>query len=343
MDGELGGVDNDRILLAHGNGGRLTQELIVSVMLPAFANPMLAQGHDAAIFSVEHSRLAFTTDSFVIKPLFFPGGDIGKLAVCGTVNDLAVSGADPLYLSAGFMIEAGFLLSDLKRIVASMGATACEAGVMIVTGDTKVVEAGAVDGLFINTAGVGRVREHVSVSPHHVTAGQMILLSGTLGEHAIAVLKERHGLVLPDSLVSDCAPLNGLIGSLLAAVPQVAMLRDLTRGGLSTVLCEIAAQANIGIWLEEGAIPLHPAVGAVCDMFGYDPLTLANEGKVVAFVEPSYTEEALAVLQRHPLGQSAQVIGRTTAEGRGFVRLHTAIGGTRLLDMLTDDLLPRIC
>lgn len=338
----MSGVNTDRILLAHGSGGRLTQELISSVMLPAFVNPILAQGHDAAVFAVDGARLAFTTDSFVINPLFFPGGDIGRLAVCGTVNDLAVSGADPLYLSAGFMIEAGFPLSDLKRIVASMAAAAREAGVLIVTGDTKVVEAGAVDGIFINTAGVGRVREGIAVSPNRVRPGQAILLSGTLGEHAIAVLKERHGVVLPDELISDCAPLNGMIGELLSVVPQVSMLRDLTRGGLAAVLCEIAAQANTGILLEEESIPLHPAVGAVCDMFGYDPLNLANEGKVIAFVESSYKEKALAVLRQHPLGRSTQVIGGVTADSRG-VRLHTAIGGTRLLDLPTDDLLPRIC
>lgn len=336
-------MTDERIQLAHGNGGKLSYELIQSVMLPAFANPILSEGHDAAAMTLGGIRMAFTTDSFVVKPLFFPGGDIGKLAVCGTVNDLAVTGARPLYLSAAFVIEEGFFLADLRRIVLSMQAAAQEAGVHIVTGDTKVVEKGAVDGLFINTAGVGAIYDGVAISPRNARPGQAIILSGAIGEHALAVLTERYGLTLPATLQSDCAPLNGLIEELLAAVPQIAVIRDPTRGGVATTLNEIARQANVGILVEESAIPVTAGVQAVCDILGYDPLYLANEGKMLIFVEANNIEKVLEIMRRHLYGRDARCIGKVTAERQGLVGLCTAIGGIRLLDMLAGDQLPRIC
>ena len=331
------------ITLAHGNGGRLSQELIAGVFKPAFANPLLMEGHDAARFQIQSAGLAFTTDSFVVKPLFFPGGDIGRLAVCGTVNDLAVSGAIPMYLSAAFIIEAGFLLSDLQKIVASMAAAASEAGVHIITGDTKVVEKGAADGIFINTAGVGRLLDKSSICPGNAAPGQEVIISGSIGDHSLAIMGERYGLKLPENLVSDCVPLNGLINNLLHEVPQVAVLRDPTRGGLAAVLNEIASQANVGILLNEASIPVKPEVRAACRLLGYDPLYLANEGKVVVFVESVYRDKVLSALRSHPLGRDSQVIGQVTETHKGIVALRTEIGGIRLVDTLVDEQLPRIC
>lgn len=336
-------MTGDKILLAHGSGGKLSHDLVAEIMLPAFANPALAVLHDGARLDVAGARLAFTTDSYVVKPLFFAGGDIGKLAVCGTVNDLAVSGAAPRYLSAGFIIEEGFPVADLRRIVASMKAAAAEAGVDIVTGDTKVVEKGSADGIYINTAGIGAVLPGTDIAPARVRPGHHVILSGPLGDHAVAVMAERHGLTLPASVVSDCAPLGGLIGDVLAAVPEVALLRDPTRGGLATALNEIAVQAGVGIIVEEGAIPVKPEVRAVCDILGFDPLYLANEGKVIIIVESTLSDKVVAVMRRHPYGREARVIGRVTAAPAGQVGLTTGIGGIRLLDMLVGDQLPRIC
>lgn len=336
-------MTGDKILLAHGSGGKLSHDLVAEVMLPAFANPALAVLHDGARLDIAGARLAFTTDSYVVKPLFFAGGDIGKLAVCGTVNDLAVTGAAPRYLSAGFIIEEGFPVADLRRIVASMKAAAAEAGVDIVTGDTKVVEKGSADGIYINTAGIGAVLPGADIAPARVRPGHHVILSGPLGDHAVAVMAERHGLTLPASVVSDCAPLGGLIGDVLAAVPEVALLRDPTRGGLATTLNEIAVQAGVGIIVEEGAIPVKPEVRAVCDILGFDPLYLANEGKVIIIVESTLSDKVVAVMHRHPYGREARVIGRVTAAPPGQVGLTTGIGGIRLLDMLVGDQLPRIC
>ncbi|EAX46500.1 hydrogenase expression/formation protein HypE [Thermosinus carboxydivorans Nor1] len=335
---------SERIKLAHGSGGKLSHDLVREVMLPAFANAALAEMHDGAKVTVGGARLAFTTDSYVVKPLFFAGGDIGKLAVCGTVNDLAMTGAEPLYLSAGFIIEEGFAIDDLRRIVASMRRAADEAGVAIVTGDTKVVEKGAVDGLYINTAGVGVLPSGVDISPKRVRPGQDIILSGPIGDHAIAVMSERHGLTLPEEVVSDCAPLAGLVKAILTAVPDgVVLLRDPTRGGVATTLNEIATQAQVGIFLDETAIPVRPAVQAVCEILGFDPLYLANEGKMLVFVEQAFTEQVLNIMNVHPYGREARVIGRVTKQPAGQVGLRTAIGGVRLLDMLVGDQLPRIC
>ncbi len=336
-------MKDERILLAHGSGGKLSHDLVARVMQPAFANPALDLMHDGARVEAAGAKLAFTTDSYVVKPLFFAGGDIGKLAVCGTVNDLAVSGAAPLYLSAGFIIEEGFPVADLRKIVASMRAAAAEAGVSIVTGDTKVVEKGAVDGIYINTAGIGAVIAGTDISPLNARPGQDIILNGPVGDHAVAVMAGRHGLSLPATVVSDCAPLAGMIKAVLAAVPSVAVLRDPTRGGLATTLNEIAAQAKVGIMVDEAAIPVRPEVQAVCDILGFDPLYLANEGKVIIFVESAYNEEVIAVMRAHPYGREARVIGRVTAAPAGQVGLRTGIGGVRLLDMLVGDQLPRIC
>lgn len=336
-------MKDERILLAHGSGGKLSHDLVARVMQPAFANPALDLMHDGARVEAAGAKLAFTTDSYVVKPLFFAGGDIGKLAVCGTVNDLAVSGAAPLYLSAGFIIEEGFPVADLRKIVASMRAAAEEAGVSIVTGDTKVVEKGAVDGIYINTAGIGAVISGTDISPLRAKPGQDIILNGPVGDHAVAVMAGRHGLKLPAAVVSDCAPLGGMISAVLTAVPQVAVLRDPTRGGLATTLNEIAAQAGVGIMVDEAAIPVRPEVQAVCDILGFDPLYLANEGKVIIFVESAYSEKVIAVMRAHPYGREARVIGRVAAAPAGQVGLKTGIGGVRLLDMLVGDQLPRIC
>ena len=336
-------MKDEKIQMAHGSGGRLSHDLVNQIMLPAFNNAALAEMHDGAAITVRGVRLAFTTDSYVVKPLFFAGGDIGKLAVCGTVNDLAMTGAEPLYLSAGFVIEEGFSIAELRRITASMQAAAAEAGVSIVTGDTKVVERGAVDGLFINTAGVGAILDGVSISASRAALGQDIILSGFLGDHALAVMSERHGLTLPAAIASDCAPLGGLVKTLLTAVPQIAVLRDPTRGGLATTLNEIAEQAGGGIMIQEETIPVRPEVQAVCDILGFDPLYLANEGKMIIFVEGTYTTRVLAILHSHAYGCEARVIGKVTTRPVGQVGMQTLIGGVRLLDMLTGDQLPRIC
>lgn len=336
-------MKHEQIRLDHGSGGKLSHELVKKMMFPAFANPVLAEMNDSARLDIKGARLAFSTDSFVVKPLFFPGGDIGKLAVCGTVNDLAMAGARPLYLSAGFVLEEGFALEALQRIIASMGKAAADAGVAIVTGDTKVVEKGNVDGLYINTAGIGVIRDGVDISGANARPGQDIILSGPLGDHSIAVMGERHGLKLPETVVSDCAPLNGLLQAVLEKVPQVAVLRDPTRGGLATTLNEIAGQANVGILLDEECIPVKPAVKAACDILGFDPLYLANEGKTIVFVEKLYTKEVLSIMQAHPYGREARVIGTVAAQPAGKVGLKTCVGGVRLLDMLTGGQLPRIC
>ncbi|MDR3560192.1 MAG: hydrogenase expression/formation protein HypE [Negativicutes bacterium] len=336
-------MKEDKVLLAHGSGGKLSHELVAKVMLPAFANEALAELHDGAKVNIQGARLAFTTDSYVVKPLFFAGGDIGKLAVCGTVNDLAMTGAVPLYLSAGFIIEEGFPMAELTRIVASMQAAAAEAGVLIVTGDTKVVERGAADGIYINTAGIGAVIAGSDISAARVRPEQDIILSGSIGDHAVAVLAGRYDLTLPQSVASDCAPLGGLVKDMLAEVPTIAMLRDPTRGGLATTLNEIAATAGVGMLLEEDAIPVRPEVLAVCDLLGFDPLYLANEGKILIIVEANHTQQLLSLLRKHSYGKDASVIGKVTSAPAGQVGLRTAIGGVRLLDMLVGDQLPRIC
>ena len=346
-------MDNDIILLAHGSGGELSHELVERLFLRHFDNPILAQLEDAATvpfsrFTLHASRasarLAFTTDSYVVSPIFFPGGDIGKLAVCGTVNDLAMSGATPLYLSAGFILEEGLELVELERVVASMATTARAASVQIVTGDTKVVDRGSADRLFINTAGIGVVPEGVDLGSDRVRDGDVVLLSGTLGDHGMTIMSQREGLRFDSPLQSDCAPLQGLVAAMLQAAPQgLRCLRDPTRGGLATTLNEIAARSGVGIEIEEAAIPVRDAVRAACELLGLDPLYVANEGKLVAFASPEAADSLLAAMRSHPYGREATVIGQVRAEHGGRVVLRTPLGARRILDMLVGDQLPRIC
>lgn len=332
------------IRLVHGNGGRFSHELMERYILPHFTNSLLALLHDGAQFTVKAGRMAFTTDSYVVTPQFFPGGNIGKLAVCGTVNDLTMNGAVPQYLSCGFILEEGLDSDVLESVVTTMAAMAKEAGVQIVTGDTKVVEKGAVDGIYINTAGVGYIPEGIVIGPDRVTADMDVILTGSLGDHAVAVMGTRYGFTLPDSIVTDCAPLNGMLTPVLSEFGDaVALMRDPTRGGVATVLQEIATQAQVGIRVREAAVPVHEDVAAVCHMLGYDPLYLANEGKAILFVKKEATEEILHRLHQHPYGREAVCIGETMAKNAGKVGLETALGGVRLLAMLGEDQVPRIC
>jgi hydrogenase expression/formation protein HypE len=337
----------ETILLAHGSGGQLGHELVERVFAHHFANPILAELNDAALIrdtQYAFPQLAFTTDSYVISPLFFPGGDIGKLAVCGTVNDLAVTGAVPRYLSAGFILEEGLPLETLERIVISMAETARAAGVQIVTGDTKVVNHGAADEMFINTAGVGIVPEGIRLAPSNLRPGDRILISGTVGDHGMAVMMEREGLQFTSALQSDCAPLNGLTGDVLAACPgAIRCMRDPTRGGLVSTLNEWAAAAGVGIEVDEMAVPLREEVRGACEILGLDPLYVANEGKVAVAVAREGTEAALGALRAHPLGVEAAIIGQVTEEHAGRVVLRTMLGAHRILDMLAGEQLPRIC
>ncbi|MCU0519199.1 MAG: hydrogenase expression/formation protein HypE [Anaerolineae bacterium] len=334
-----------RVLLAHGSGGELSHELIQDVFVRAFANPLLNEMADSAILDeLPEGRVALTTDSYVVQPLFFPGGDIGELAVCGTVNDLAVMGARPLYLTAGFILEEGLPIEDLERIVVSMATTAREAGVRIVTGDTKVVGRGAADGLFINTAGVGVIPPGLELGPQRLQPGDALLVNGTVGDHGLAVMIQREGLTFRSSLESDTAPLNALIEALLTGLPtQVHWMRDATRGGLATVLNEWAEAAGVGIELIEAQIPVREEVRAACEFLGLDPLYAANEGKVVIAVEGASTDRALAILREHPLGRDAAAIGTVTAAHRGRVTLETPYGARRIIQMLAGAQLPRIC
>ena len=335
----------EKILLAHGSGGQTGHRLVSDLFVRYFANEWLATLDDSAILSVpdgEGARLAFTTDSYVVQPLFFPGGDIGKLGVCGTVNDLAVMGARPLYLSAGFIIEEGFPLSDLERIVRSMAETARDAGVHIVTGDTKVVERGSADGVFINTAGVGAVPQGVHPSGASVRPDDAILLSGSIGDHGMAIMSQREGLRFSSPLESDCAPLNGLVAAMLEASPHIHCLRDPTRGGLATTLNEIAASSEVGIEIVEDDIPVRGEVRGVCEMLGLDPLYVANEGKLVAAVPAEDAEIVLAAMRDHRYGREARIIGRATDEHPGRVVLRTVLGTRRVVNMLTGGQLPRI-
>ncbi|NTU81361.1 MAG: hydrogenase expression/formation protein HypE [Chloroflexales bacterium] len=337
---------DERITLSHGSGGKATHNLIEGLFAPAFANPLLDRMDDAASFLVEgtQARLAFTTDTYVVSPLFFPGGDIGSLAVHGTVNDLATAGAWPRYLSAGFILEEGFPVADLRRIVASMAEAAFEAGVAIVTGDTKVVQRGKADGLFINTAGVGVVRASWPLGQAAARPGDKVLLNGPVGDHGIAIMLAREALEIESEVQSDSAALNTLVADLLVGAGEaVHCLKDPTRGGLATALNEIALASEVSIALDEHAIPVRPAVRGACEILGLDPLTIANEGKLLAVVAPEGADDALAAMRAHPLGRDAAVIGEVRAEPVAMVFLRTDIGGTRVLDMLVGDPLPRIC
>ena len=335
------------ILLAHGSGGKLTHDLVERLFLRYFTSPTLLHLDDSAVLEIQgpNTRLAFTTDSYVVSPLFFPGGDIGKLAVCGTVNDLSMSGAQPLWLSAGFIVEEGLPLADLERVAASMAATAEQAGVQIVAGDTKVVDRGSADRLFVNTTGVGLVPPGVEIAGDRARPGDVVLLSGTIGDHGMTIMTQREGLQFDSPLASDCAPLNGLVAALLAAVPlgTVRCLRDPTRGGLATTLNELAGRSRAGIEIDETAVPVSEAVRAACELLGLDPLYVANEGKLVAIVAPEAAKAALAALCSHEHGRQAAVIGQVTDTHPGRVVLRTVLGARRVVDMLTGEQLPRIC
>ena len=338
----MGGVLKDRILLAHGSGGKLAHDLVEKGFLQALSNPILAKLDDSAVFDFE-GRLAFTTDSYVVSPIFFPGGDIGKLAVCGTVNDLAMSGAKPLYLSLSFIIEEGLLRSELERIVGSIQEVAEEAEVKIVTGDTKVVHRGSADKLFINTAGLGIIPEGVNVSGSNARPGDKVILSGPIGDHGIAVLSQREGLGFSTKLESDCAPLNSLVSEMLEVSKNIHCLRDPTRGGLATTLNELATQSKVSIRIEEERIPVREEVLAACEMLGFDPLYIANEGKLVAIVPAEDANRVLEVMQKNHYGKDAAIIGEVRAEHPGRVVMKTRLGSSRIVDMLVGDILPRIC
>ena len=335
---------DETIRLVHGNGGRFSHELMEKYIMPHFKNEALAKLHDGAQFDVPAGRMAFTTDSYVVTPQFFPGGNIGKLAVCGTVNDLAMNGAKPLHLSCGLILEEGLPVKTLDAVLATMAEMAKKAGVTIVTGDTKVVEKGAVDGLYINTAGVGMIPEGINIDPERVKPDMKIIVSGSLGDHAIAVMGSRYELALPESIKTDCAPLNHMIMAVLDAVgDKVAVMRDPTRGGLATTLYEIAGQANVGIRVDEYALPIHDEVQSVCSILGYDPLYLANEGKAVFVVEADVADTVLEILHANEDGREAACIGEVLSSNAGKVGLKTALGGVRLLDQLGEDQVPRIC
>jgi len=333
----------DTVLLGHGSGGKLSAELLRDVFLPVFANPVLSKLEDQAVVEVAGARLAFTTDSFVVKPLFFRGGDIGSLAVHGTVNDLAMGGARPLALSAAFILEEGFPMADLRRIAESMAQAAERAGVAVVTGDTKVVERGSGDGVYINTAGIGLVADGVTVSAANARPGDVVILSGAIGDHGATILTEREGLELAGALTSDSAPLNGLVESVLAVTRDVRAMRDPTRGGLASTLNEIAGQSRVGIEVREAAIPVHAGVRGACEVLGLDPLYVANEGKMVAIVPAECADAVVAAMRAHPLGSEAAAIGAVTEKHPGLVTMRTAFGTSRIVDMLAGDQLPRIC
>ncbi len=334
----------EQIVMGHGAGGRMSHQLIQKAFMSAFDNTALRAGDDAArLESNLHAALSISTDAHVVFPLFFPGGDIGKLAVCGTVNDVAMLGARPLYLTAGFILEEGLPMETLKRVVASMKAAADEAGVQIVAGDTKVVQKGKADGLYITTAGVGVVREGVNIGGAQARVGDVIILSGSIGDHGIAVLGARGELGFESSIQSDVAPLNHLIDAMLDASSNVHVLRDPTRGGLATTLNEIALQSNVGISLNEAAIPVHAEVNAACEMLGFDALYVANEGKLVAIAARQDAEKILAAMKQTRYGEGAVIIGEVTAAPQGRVLLKTELGSTRIVDMLAGEMLPRIC
>ena len=341
-------LHNDTVMLGHGSGGSMMKRIIDEVFLAAYGSEELRQGDDAAVLPAPAAgeRLAFSTDSFVVTPHFFPGGDIGRLAICGTVNDVATSGARPLYLSCSFVLEEGFPLDDLRRICASMAECAAEAGVRLVTGDTKVVNRGHGDGIYINTSGIGVVPPGVKLGGARCRPGDAVLVTGTLGDHGITIMSCREGLSFAAPLESDAAPLNHLIAAVLAAAPATRCFRDPTRGGLASTLNELAAQAEVDIVVEEEAVPVRDAVRGACDMLGYDVLQVANEGKMVCVVAADQADAALAAMRANPYGADAAIIGHVEEarpERGPKVFLHTGFGGKRILDMLVGEQLPRIC
>jgi hydrogenase expression/formation protein HypE len=339
--------DHQRIVLGHGSGGKLTADLIEKIFLPAFRNPILDKLDDQAVLTIGGSRLAFTTDSFVVTPIFFPGGDIGRLAIHGTVNDLAMSGARPLYLSAAFILEEGLAVDDLRRVVESMRAAAEEAGVQLVTGDTKVVNRGKGDQIFITTTGIGLIEHNVSMSADRARPGDKIILSGYIGDHGITIMSQREGLEFESAIESDCASLNSLVATMLAtdspAKDFIHTLRDPTRGGVATTLNEIAKHASVGMVLDERTIPVRESVKGACEVLGLDPLYVANEGKLLALVVPAMAMAVLERMRQHSLGRDAVIIGEVVETHPGMVLMKTGIGGTRVLDVMFGEQLPRIC
>jgi len=333
----------ERVLLAHGGGGRLTKELIAQVLLPCLGNPALDPLDDAAVLDLEAGGWAFTTDSYVVSPLFFPGGDIGKLAVCGTVNDLAVKGARPLWMSLGLVLEEGLPLTDLRRVAESIGTWAQSVGVAVVTGDTKVVERGRCDGLYLNTAGIGKVVTPLPLGPASIRPGDSVIVSGYLGDHGMAVMGRRSGISFSPEISSDCAPLWGLVSAILATACAVHAMRDLTRGGLAGAVCDLAESSGLGMRIWEEKLPVRGAVRGACGLLGFDPLAIANEGTMVVFCPGAEASDVLSAMRHHPLGRSAEIVGEVSEEPGGMVLLVSSIGGERIVDMPTGEDLPRIC
>ncbi|OEU49735.1 MAG: hydrogenase expression/formation protein HypE [Desulfobacterales bacterium C00003060] len=333
----------EKILLDHGSGGKASQSLIAELFLPHFQNPILASLDDSAVFDIKEDRIAFSTDTYVVDPIFFPGGNIGDLAINGTVNDLAMCGATPLYLSAGLIIEEGFSALELKRILKAMGEAARKADVLIVTGDTKVVPRGAADKIFVNTSGVGCIPQGVNISGHNACPNDKVIISGTIAEHGITILTQREGMTFESRIKSDTAPLNHMVCEMIAQNDHIHALRDPTRGGVGTVLNEIATQSNVGIRIYEEALPIRKEVSAICELLGFDPLYIANEGKLIAFVGPDVAEKVLETMKANEYGKDASIIGEVVDDSPGRVFMKTRIGGTRIVGMLTGEQLPRIC
>ncbi len=335
---------NGRVDLSHGSGGRAMTQLIADIFHEALDNAWLRRGNDQSAFDVIGGRMVMTTDGYVVSPIFFPGGDIGSLAVHGTINDVAMAGAQPIYLAAGFIIEEGFALADLKRVADSMGEAARSAGVPIITGDTKVVERGKADGVFITTTGVGVVPDGLDLSSEKARPGDKVILSGTIGDHGVAVMSKRQNLTFETTIVSDSAALHQLVAAMVEADgPALRVMRDPTRGGLAATLNELAHQSKVGFRFSEDALPIKPEVAAACDLLGLDPLYVANEGKLVAIVAPEAAEDILAAMQAHPFGRDAAIIGEAVADDHHFVQMTTSFGGGRIVDWLSGEQLPRIC
>lgn len=336
-------TDYEHVLMAHGGGGKLTQQLIDRMFLPLLGNEILEQGHDGARLPSILGEIAMTTDSFVVDPIFFPGGDIGGLAVNGTVNDLLCCGAEPLYISLAFILEEGFLLEDLWKIVQSISQSAKAAGVKVVTGDTKVVEKGKGDKIFINTTGIGKVLAGLDISPNRCNPGDAVIINGTLGDHGITILTARQGLELESHLKSDSAALNGMMMDVFRSIPEIHVLRDPTRGGVASALNEICQSSGTGIRLREDLLPVNGGVRGACELMGLDPLYIANEGKILVIVPPEEAEQTLVVMKKHPAGKDSRIIGEVTGEHPGILYLETKIGSTRIVDKISGEQLPRIC
>ena len=336
-------MKTDKILLDHGSGGRISHNLINSVMLPIFDNAILSQLNDGAIFHIKGRRFAFSTDTYVVDPIFFPGGNIGDLAINGTVNDVAMCGATPLNLSIGLIVEEGFPMTDLKKILKQTGIAAEKAGVKVVTGDTKVVPKGAADKIFINTSGIGLIPKNVNIASHKARPGDKIILSGTIADHGITVLTQREGMLFDSSVTSDTAALNHMVKRMLSVCSDIHVFRDPTRGGVGTALNEIADKSKVGVRIYEDRIPVKNEVAGMCELLGFDPLYIANEGKLLAFVKPDCTEDVLAATKEDEFGRDACIIGEAVSDYPGKVYMQTRIGGTRIVDMLAGEQLPRIC